>query len=120
MRQTETKEWLKYSFSDAEQREHARQLARSTRELAQVELQKKEVVSALKARAEAQNSEIARLSEFINNGYEYRNIECEIRYDTPDIGWKTIVRVDTGEIVREMKMDEFDKQEELALEGAKQ
>ena len=117
MRNVECKEYLKYTFTEAEQREHAMKLARANRELAQLELRKKEVVSALKAQAETQNAEISRLSEFINNGYEYRDVECFISYNVPEAGLKTIIRRDTGDVVRELKMDDFDKQEEFPLDN---
>jgi hypothetical protein len=115
MMTTRTTEYLKYTFSEDEQRVNAQALARANRELAQLELRKKEVVSQLKAEADAKNADIARFSEFINNGYTFRDLDCEVRFDSPSEGLKTIYRIDTGEEVGVQKMAEFERQQMLDL-----
>jgi len=110
------KEYLKYIFSDFEINACAKDLAIANRRRAAIEQQKKEIDATLKGEIEAQNSNVARLSDLINNGYDYRDIECRIALDCPSKGLKTIFRLDTGEWVKELKMDDNDKQESLPLE----
>jgi len=49
----------------------------------------------------------------IRDGYERRRIDCGWHMHDPELGMKTLYRMDTGEEVRSMKMDERECQEEL-------
>lgn len=108
-----TTEWLKYEFTEAEQKELAKKLAYATRELMETEEAKKAVTSNFKSKIEAAKEQISKLSNNINNGYEYRNIDCEVVLNSPEPGTKSIVRKDTGEIVKTLEMDQEEKQEKL-------
>ena len=111
-------EYLKYTFSDAEINDAAKDLARAAQQRSNLEQRKKEVDASLKADIEAQNSIVARLSSYINTGYEYRDIECRVELDTPEAGKKRIVRLDTEEEVKVVAMTDADRQ--LSLELAEQ
>ena len=67
-------------------------------------------------KAEIQESDgvIARLSEAINNGYEYRDVECRIAYDF-QAKIKTWYRTDTGEVEKQDIISEGELQEEMSL-----
>ena len=111
-------EYLRCDFTDAEIAETAKQLARANYKRTSLEQQKKEVDSALKGEIEAENSVIQRLSNCINTGHEYRNIECRIELDTPEPGKKRVVRLDTGEEVSVRLMTDADRQMVLDLQAA--
>ena len=115
MRTETVTEYLKYDFSEQELKDKAKQLAHEFRQKEEAELESKEGMSLFKSRIDAHKANVSRLSNHINNGYEYRNIECDVLYNTPLDGQKTIVRKDTREIIRmeEMQPEEF--QESLAL-----
>lgn len=70
-------------------------------------------MAQFKSDIEAKTKAIGDFSRRINNGYEHRNIDCQIRFNDPESGMKTLMRMDTGEIVRITKMSEAEKQEEL-------
>ncbi len=110
-------EYLKCNLTDAEITDAAKELARSTQSRARHEQRKKEIDSAIKADIEAENSSILRLSNYINTGFEYRDVDIRIELDTPEKGKKRVVRLDTGEEVKIVSMTDEDKQASLDLQA---
>ncbi len=108
-------EYLKYTFSDPEQSENAKQLARKTQQLVELDLKKKQLMADIKAEAEEGASAVARLARWVNDGYDFRMIDCEVQYDRPKRGQKRIVRLDTGEEVVTRNMDSAELQDSLPL-----
>jgi hypothetical protein len=108
-----TRESVRHTFSDAEVLELSRSMARTQQELAGVEDEAKEVKKQFEAQLQQKRSEINRLSHLINNGYEYRTCDCELRYHSPEQGMKTLIRLDTGEEVKCTKMDPREMQDVL-------
>ena len=76
-------------------------------------------MSDFKAKIDAKDSLISNLSNNVNNGYEYRSVDCEVEMDSPKKGMKTTTRIDTGEVVGTEKMTDADRQEEMPLETKK-
>jgi hypothetical protein len=76
-------QYLKYTFTDPEINEAAKDLARAAQTRSNLEQRKKEVDASLKAEIEAQNSIVGHLSSSINNGYEYRDIDWGPGEGTP-------------------------------------
>lgn len=111
-----TKEYLKYQFTEQELKDISKKLAYENKNFDELEDAKKSVVSDFSSKLNSARATISKLSSNINNGYEYRDIECEIRLNEPESGQKTIVRRDTGEIVRIEEMTDREMQEELKLE----
>jgi hypothetical protein len=64
-------------------------------------------------RIEIEITQIQRLSNNINMGWEMREIECVVEFHKPRQGVKRIIRLDTGEIVREQQMSGGELQEKL-------
>jgi hypothetical protein len=112
-------EYLKYQFTEPELKERATQLARECRELEDIENEKKQVMSDFKAKIDGHQAKISGLSNNINNGYEYRYIDCEVVLNQPIDGEKQIIRKDTGELVKQEAMTPQELQEELPLEETK-
>lgn len=106
-------EYLKYQFTEEELRDFAKDLARENAASAEAEEQKKAVVAQFTEKVASSKSKISQLSRYINNGYDHRSIDCSILMNTPFVGRKTIIRDDTGEIVKELVMSEQEKQETL-------
>lgn len=121
-----TTEYLRYDFSAEEFAAHARELARLNQELARFVDHKKQITANLAADQKQKESDVADASRLVSNGYEYRDVACEVRYHDPENGKKTVIRLDTGEIVKTVFMsgDEmqeplpFDQQAEKAPESA--
>jgi hypothetical protein len=104
---------LKYLFTVDELREIASNLARECRELEQLEFEKKQVVSDFKAKIDAHNAQVSKLSAHINNGHEYRYIECSVFLNDPTPGKRTVIRIDNNETVAVEDMPKEEMQEDL-------
>lgn len=108
-------EQLVHKFTPAEQVELGRELASLNSKYAQLDLDKKAAVSDFKNRLENCQASISRVSDKLNLGEEYRATDCEIVFNQPHSGWKTVVRKDTGEFVRDEAMTPGEMQMELEL-----
>lgn len=117
MANKKTTEYLKYAFSEEETRANAKELARKNQQLTELDLKRKQLVSDLKAEAETMNADAARLARWVNDEYGFRLVDCEVLLDDPESGTKTIVRIDTGEIVKTEKMTSDELQQSLQFAG---
>lgn len=114
-RKEKTTEYLRYQFTPEETAENAKDLARRTMALAELELKKKQLTADLKAETDKVTAEVAKLSRWVNDEYDFRMIPCFVRFNIPMDGKKTIAREDTGEVVRVDDMDGSEMQEPLPL-----
>ena len=115
-RKTTDRRTLKYEFSPDELRDMARDLARSIQEFATHEDALQSVKADFKAKMDSLTATINRISMHINNGYEFRLIECLTEYHVPRDGMKRVTRQDTGLVVDEVKMAPQEMQEPLLKE----
>jgi hypothetical protein len=114
-----TKEFLKYEFTDIEVRDKGMDLARLQSEYYKIEGEAKAVASEFKAKKDGKAAEIEILAGHVNNGYEHRYIDCEVRYNCPNTGIKSTYRKDTGEFVRKESMSAEEMQLSFDLEMGK-
>ena len=84
-------------FTDEEKVKMAKEMAQANVKKAGIEMTLKEAQAQYKSEIAAQEAIVARLSQKIHDGYEYRLVECECEYNTPERGKKTLKRIDTGE-----------------------
>ena len=106
---------LQYKFTKEELLDLGRTLGESQLALRQLDDDRKMVVDEWKAKISSQEAAINDLSNKTSSGYEYRSIECSVTYDVPIKGQKTIMRLDSGAVVKIMEMDDADKQDQLPL-----
>lgn len=112
-----TTQYLPYDFTPAEKRDIAASLAQANQQYSTVEKQKKQVMADFTAQLAALDSVIEQKSRLYAAGKEYRDIDCTIHYHKPSQGLKTIVRNDTGEVVKDgIQMTPVEMQEELPFE----
>lgn len=111
---------LKCELTEDEIKEYGAELARKYSEITDLEDQKKSITSDFKARIDAANSDAGILARKIQNGYEFRDVFCEIQYIDDEKVVQT-VRQDTGEIIKtrpmtpeEMQRDLFEEKEAKA------
>ena len=90
----------KHVFTADEMRDIASEMARKVQEQASAEDEKKSVTSSFKATLDLLMASINKLSENYRNGYDYRQIECEMKPDF-DLKLRRYFNVDTGETVKE-------------------
>ena len=102
-------EYLKYQFTDDEKREISEQMAQQVSELATVEDELKAVKSDYKSRIDGLQANVNGAASKLNNGYEMRQIKVQWIPDWDDKIW-SIMREDTGEIVKTIKMTQEDLQ----------
>ncbi len=114
---------LKCLLTDQEKLQCGEDLANATNELNVIEADKKRINDDFKSKTSAAEAEVATLSNKLRSGYEFRDVPCEISFDDPEPGKKTVFRLDfphdLAQVeVREMTDDEIVKslQHELPLE----
>ena len=107
-----TKKLLKVILTAAEERQFGKDIARTRQELSSVTDQFDEVKSQFKSKMESCEKEQNRLSVLLNNGYEYRDVECELTLDYTTAR-ALCVRTDTGEVVEERAMTHDELQREM-------
>jgi uncharacterized protein (UPF0216 family) len=98
---------LKVEFTAVETHELATQLATKTRELSALEEEKASVTKQYGAKVAEAKAATNKLANLVNDGYEYREVECEVLYHFPEKGKKTYIRKDNGKQFVE-KMESFE------------
>lgn len=111
-------EYLPVSYTPAERLDLAEQLARASQTRMDTEDQKKANDAEFKETMEGLNLAIKRLTRRLTQGSEMRNVECKWILEDPTPKEKTLVRLDTGEVVRIMPMQDHDFQELLPITPA--
>jgi len=110
--ENKTTEYLKCVLTEEEIKEVGGNLARKYSQIQDLEAQKKSVVSDFKARIDGLTAEASRCANIIQNGYEFRTIDCEIVKDFAEGKIRT-VRTDTGEVIKERDMTSKERQEKM-------
>jgi hypothetical protein len=103
-RKETTEELLRYTFSAEEKQILSDKLALACQQKYTAEEEKKSAMAGFKKRIDEEGANMAHFSRLVNNGWEMRPTECRIEYNSPVAGTKRIIRVDTGELVREVVM----------------
>jgi uncharacterized FlaG/YvyC family protein len=106
------KEYLKCQLTEKEKTELSAKIAKAISDRASAEAKLKEVSASIKAQIAQLDAEISEKALQINNGYEYRNVECRMDKDYR-LGSVAITRLDTGEVIRERPMTAEERQMEL-------
>lgn len=99
VRESLQKRNLRYFFTDPERLELGRRLGEKTNEIAILEDEKARATKDYASRIKTVENEVAGISQRVREGYEFRDIDVKVIYDTPEPGKKTIVRLDTKETV---------------------
>lgn len=94
---------------------YGQELARSNASKDEVEERKKEVDAQLKAEIESHSTRALYLARKINNGYEYRDVECQVQFDYMKNSAVTI-RLDTMETIETRAMTDEERQLGLPIE----
>ncbi len=79
----------------------------------EVEEEKKAATATYREQLSDLRGEMRRLSKQIKTKGEDRPVECLAKFHSPNVGEKTIVRLDTGEVVRIEPMTDDERQENL-------
>jgi hypothetical protein len=104
---------LPVQFTPEELNERRDEIASAMLEYDRVEAQKKIAAKEYAAVLKTLRTDMSRLARQINRGGEERDVECTLTFHDPEPGFKTITRLDTGEVVRQEPMTDDEKQENL-------
>jgi hypothetical protein len=113
-------ELVQYNFSLEELRLLGEQLARESQMAGDLREKKKELAASISVAIKESDGRVGELARKINQRHEMRDAECTALLNTPRSGFKTIVRVDTGEVIREERMTPDELQEKLAFGAPKE
>jgi hypothetical protein len=105
---TTEKRTLRYDFTAIEIHDLSLQLAGKTKDVASLVKKKKSVTSQCTAEINAAESMCAVLSNQVADGYEHRDVECEVIFNQPANGKKTIIRKDSNTLVGVEEMSKYD------------
>jgi hypothetical protein len=114
LRKKTIKEMLPVQFTQTELNDIGLQLAATHQRIGQITLEKKLANDRLKEDIEAATNHASRLATNRVNGFENRYVDCEMTYDF-EKGMKRVVRLDTGEVVREEPMKDEERQLAFAV-----
>ena len=106
---------LKVELTEAEILAYSRQLAKANQDEVQIEARLKEVKDDFKHQSSKVIAEIGMLSSRINSGEEYREVECRWEYNWHK-GEKRLIREDTGEVIGEQVITDYERQEQIKLD----
>jgi hypothetical protein len=109
---TSIKETLKVPLTDADYKEYAIRIGQVGTEITQAEDGLAAVKSQFKARIDAATAKRNEYSAIINAGCEYKPVECHLIKDY-QANAIVVVRLDTGEVVRERTMSIEERQRGL-------
>jgi hypothetical protein len=114
---SETIRNLKCTLTPDETRIYGQDLAKENASRDEAEERKKEIDAQLKAEIESHSTKALSLARKINNGYEYRDVKCEIIHDYRE-GTVTTTRLDTKENVEHRVMTAEERQTKMELQEA--
>jgi hypothetical protein len=109
MEKFRTEELLECVLTTDELITKGNELSKKTQEVSRLENSAKTTASEYKAKINACTAEIETLSLTISTKVEVRKVKCEIKYNNPIDGQKTIIRVDTGAIHKIEMMNDHEK-----------
>lgn len=112
------KRHLAHDFTDDELRSLGDELANETMNLQNLESEKKSVVSQYKSKADEIKAKIQTISANIAARREFRWTDCEVRFNEPKTGKKTVVRLDNGSTVEVANMTPEEMQLKINLPEA--
>jgi hypothetical protein len=102
------KRTLRYDFTASEIHDLSVQLANETKKVGSLTEEKKSVTSQWTAKINEAKAACNSLSFKVADGYEHREVECEVMLNTPKNGKKTIIRKDSNKRVGVEDMTTFD------------
>lgn len=108
---TTEKRTLRYDFTAVEIHDLSIKLANKNKEVKSLIQKKKSVTSQCTAEINAAEAACGVLSNQVSDGYEHREVECEVIFNQPAKGKKTIIRKDSNTMVgiEPMTTQDWDK-----------
>jgi hypothetical protein len=113
-----SKELVKYDFTKTELLELGGELAEAAEAVYTLEKAKAASAAHYSAELKRANQIVGELASKRRCGYELREMECRVIFDQPRTGFKTVIRPDNGQIVRDEPMTRDEMQRTLQFPEA--
>lgn len=97
---------LRYDFTASEVHDLSVEMANKYKSLGELAEQKKKADADFNAKANVIRTELRTLSAQVSDGFEYREIECEVEYHKPSQGQMSLTRKDTGELITQQMTED--------------
>lgn len=110
-------ESIKHTFTMTELAEIADQMGAAASRVFQIETEKAERTAHYGALLKEANRAHAELVNRFVQRYEMRDVECKVEFDKPEPGYKSFVRLDNDESIREVRMTEAEKQRAFVFDA---
>jgi len=104
---------LRCEYSELELAEKRDELSTIIVRQGEVESRKADVNRGFKEELDGLYSRASELAHQIKARGQNRSVECVVEFHKPNVGEKTIIRLDTGEMVRVEVMTEEERQDEI-------
>jgi len=109
--------YVRHDFNDAERLQMGSELAEAHTHLATVEDEFKTAKAQFGERLSGLGTRINSLSRQLSGGFEMRNVRCELKWDTPNVGEVSYIGPD-GKVEKTRAMAPSEHQMELDLAEA--
>lgn len=109
------KENLKTKLSEDEMTAYSKDMSEKYIEHGEVESEKKSKNSHFKGKTDVLEAQMAELSRKVSTQHEWRDVECHWAYNF-STNVKVLIRLDTGEVVREETVTDKDRQKLFPIE----
>lgn len=110
--------YLRHDFTNEEKLEMGTKLAEAHNRIAQITEEESVMKAQIKDRKAGVEASVGTLSRNLSSGFTMHNVDCEILYDTPQIGEVSFKRKDNGEIAKTRAMTAAEMQTELEFAKA--
>jgi hypothetical protein len=104
-------------FSDGELELKGQELSAAVIKFDEIVDEKTAAMKQFKERIDQASADVRKLSRKVRDRGEIRPVECAVAFHKPTKGQKTIVRFDSGEVVKECVMTDRELQEQLFPEA---
>lgn len=111
--------YIRHPFTDAERLQMGSELAEAHTHLETIEDEEKQVKAQFNERKAGANTRIGSLSRMLSSGFEMRNVKCELKWDTPNVGEVSYIGPD-GMVEKVRAMAPSEHQMELELAGGEE
>jgi len=110
-------ESVKHTFTQVELAELADRMAQAAAKVYSIEREKAEQAAHYGAELKSANLAAGELVAKYNLRYEMRDVECRIEFDKPEPGYKSYIRTDTGEFVKDAPMTASERQRAFVFDA---
>jgi hypothetical protein len=109
----EIQQELECTLNEAELNERGQRMSSAMLKYDEVEAAKKEAVKDYSEEMKALRGQMRELPRVIRRRSEIRTVTCGVQFHMPEVGMKRVIRLDTGEIVRDEVMTVDERQNNL-------